>query len=136
MVGGNMIEIQPVEIYPDDYDTLTKQAKRELQAGYKPPLKPGSEDMSNFDLILVGSPNWWSTVAPPVMTFLSACDLSGKKIAPFITHEGSGMGRSAADIAQLCPGANILDGLAVRGGRVNAVQGELTEWLRKLGMAV
>jgi Flavodoxin len=51
--------------------------------------------------------DWWNTVAPPVMTLLTAYDLSGKTIAPFITHEGSGLGRSAADIAKLCPDARM-----------------------------
>lgn len=74
------------------------------------------------------------TVAPPVMTFLVACDLSGRKIAPFITHEGTGLGSSASDIAKLCQRATVLEGLAVQGGRVKAAEHEVSGWLHKLGM--
>ena len=59
-------------------------------------------------------------------------DFSGKKIAPFITHEGSALGKSVADLKTLCPGATILDGLAVRGGRVQNSQAEIDQWLKRL----
>ncbi|MFQ8807325.1 MAG: flavodoxin [Alistipes indistinctus] len=52
--------------------------------------------------MFVGSPCWWYTIAPPVATFLSSYDLSGKTIAPFMTHEGSRMGHSEADIKTVC----------------------------------
>jgi flavodoxin len=132
--GGDLVEILPVTPYPEDYDKVVNQAKRELQAGYKPPLKTIVENIDAYDVILVGSPNWWNTVAPPVMAFLAAYDLSDKAILPFITHEGTGLGRSASDIARLCPGATVLDGLAVQGGRANGAQREAAEWLRRLGI--
>lgn len=132
--GGDLLEILPVTPYPDDYDTVVNQAKRELQSGYKPPLQTIVDNIDAYDLILVGSPNWWNTVAPPVMTFLAAYDLSDKAIFPFITHEGTGLGRSASDIAKLSPGATVVEGLAVRGGRVNGAQREVAEWLRRLGI--
>ena len=133
-VGGDLIEILPVTPYSTDYNTVVNRAKRELQTGYKPPLQTIVENIEPYDVIFVGSPNWWNTVAPPVMTFLSAYDLSGKAIAPFITHEGTGLGSSASDIAKLCPGATVLEGMAVRGGRVKAAEREVAEWLRKLGI--
>ncbi len=134
--GGDLLEIEPVVPYPADYDAVVKQAKEELQAGYQPPLKTGVVNPESYDVILAGSPNWWNTLAPPLHTFLSQGDLSGKIIAPFITHEGTGLGKSAADIAWLCPGAKILEGLAVRGEKVNGAQREVAEWLRRSGMFV
>ena len=135
MVGGDIMEIIPVEPYPQDYEAVVKQAKQELKSGYKPALRTRVENIASYDVIFVGSPNWWNTVAPPVMTFLSEHDLSGKAIFPFITHEGTGLGRSAADIALLCPGATVLKGLAVRGGRVNDAQQEVTAWLHRSDIA-
>ena len=49
-------------------------------------LKPPPVDPAAYDVIFVGSPNWWGTIAPPVMTFLTSADFSGKTIAPFVTH--------------------------------------------------
>jgi flavodoxin len=133
-VGGDMVEIIPVEPYPQDYEAVVKQAKQELKSGYKPALRTRVENIESYDVIFVGSPNWWNTVAPPVMTFLSTHDLSGKATVPFITHAGSGLGKSVKDISGLCPDATVLEGLAVWGSEVKTAQTRVSEWLRKLGM--
>ena len=70
----------------------------------------------------------------PVFTFLEAHDLSGKTIVPFCTHEGSGLGRSVAEIRKTCPRSTVLDGLAIRGGDVHRAQGEVSAWLHEIGM--
>jgi len=112
-VGGDILETEPLEPYPDNYNTLVEQARRELDSGYKPKLRTSAENIAAYDTIFVGSPNWWHTIAPPVISFLSEADLSGKTIVPFITHGGGGLGRNAEDIAGLCPNATVLKGLAV-----------------------
>ena len=133
-VGGDIVEIVPVEPYPQDYEAVVKQAKQELKSGYKPALRTRVENIESYDVIFVGSPNWWNTVAPPVMTFLSEHDLSGKAAVPFITHGGGGLGRSAQDIPRLCPDATVLEGLAVLGDDVKTAQTQVAAWLRKLGL--
>ena len=133
-VGGDIIELQTVEPYPDEYDAVTKQAKQELNSDYKPALKTKVEKIGSYDVIFVGSPIWWGTIAAPVKTFLSKYDLSGKTIVPFITHGGSGLGRSVADISKLCPKSSVLDGLAVWGRDAKTAPGEVAEWLRRIGM--
>lgn len=64
------------------------------------------------------------------VTFFDIAEVYG----PYI-NEGSGMGRSVADIKELCPQSIILDGLAVRGSFVKQAQNEVSKWLRELGMA-
>lgn len=134
-VGADMLALETVTPYPEEYRATTEQAKRELQSGYMPPLKTAIPDMAAYARVFVGSPNWWGTIAPPVMTFLSECDMSGKILIPFITHEGSGLARSGADIKKLCPTATLVAGLAIRGGKVKAAQPEVAAWLSKLGLA-
>ena len=133
-VGGDIIELQTVEPYPDEYEEVTKQAKQELNSGFKPALKTKVEKIGSYDVIFVGSPNWWGTIAAPVKTFLSEYDLSGKTIVPFITHGGSGLGRSVTDIATLCPNSTILDGLAVWGKNAKTAQNDVSAWVRRLGV--
>lgn len=134
IVVGDIIELQTVEPYPDEYNAVTKQAKEELNSGYKPPLKTKVNNIGSYDGIFIGSPNWWSTIASPVKTFLSEYDLSGKTIAPFITHAGSRLGRSVTDIATLCPNSTVLDGLAIWGKDVKTAQSEVSAWVRGLGV--
>jgi flavodoxin len=110
------------------------RAKNEIRSEVKPPLQSKLEHFEAYDLIIVGSPNWWSTIAPPVATFLSEYDFSGKTIAPFCTHGGGGLGRVAEDIARLCPQSTILPRLTIYGhGRGNA-QDEVRTWLEKIGL--
>lgn len=127
---ADIFEIVPVAAYPSGYNDVVEQAKKEINANHKPALKSKVANFVAYDIIIVGSPNWWSTIAPPVATFLSSYDFSGKTILPFITHEGSRMGRSVDDIKKLCPKATILNGLPVRGGSVKSAGGDIQKWLK------
>ncbi len=133
-VGGDIFEIVPVDPYPRDYDEVVEQARKELSKEYRPNLKTKVENMKSYNVVFVGYPIWWGTIPMPVATFLSEYDFSGKTIVPFCTHEGSGLGRSAMDIKQLCPQPTVLDGLAVRGRDIKKAQNEVTGWLRELEM--
>jgi len=132
--GGDIFEVQPVKDYPDDYNTVVDQAKKEINANYKPALKTQVKNIETYDVIFVGSPCWWGTITPPVATFLSSYDLSGKTIVPFMTHEGSGMGHSVSDIKKLCPKSTVLDGLPIRGSSVKRAQNDVIKWLQKIKM--
>ena len=51
---------------------------------------------------------------------------------PFCSHGGSRLGRGPRDIAALCPGAELLDGLAVSDSVVSGAQGGVQAWLDSL----
>jgi len=133
-VGGDIFEIESIGTYPRNYDEVVAQARKELDEDLRPKLKIKIENIGSYNVVFVGYPNWWGTIPRPVATFLSQYDLSGKTIVPFCTHEGSGLGRSATDIKELCPKSTIMNGLAVRGSYVKQAQNEVSEWLRKIGM--
>ena len=133
-VGGTIHEIRPKVPYPNSYDAVVDQAQKEIQAGYKPALQSTLDHIESYDTIFVGSPNWWSTIAPPVATFLSEYDLSGKTIVPFCTHGGGGLGRIGQDIAKLCPQSTILSSFEIYGSGTGNAQAEVSAWLRKVGM--
>ena len=132
--GGELFEIVPAKPYPAEYQAVVDQAKREVEAGARPELKTRVGDMSQYDVVFVGSPCWWYTIAPPVATFLASCDFAGKTVVPFMTHEGSRMGRSEADIRKLCPRSTVPDGLPVRGGSARSSKDAVTEWIGGLGL--
>lgn len=130
--GADLFEIVPAEAYPTDYDAVVAQARREIGAGYRPALKHAAPDLAQYDVVFVGSPCWWATVAPPVATFLASNDFTGKTIVPFMTHEGSRMGHTEADIRKLCPGAAVLAGFPVRGSSASASGEAVRQWLNAL----
>jgi flavodoxin len=132
--GGDIYEIVPAAPYPDDYDQCVEQAKRELNSETKPKLKSQIGKTQVYTIFFIGYPDWWGTFPAPVRTFLTQTDLAGKTIVPFCTHEGSGLGRSVRDITKLCPKSTVLEGLAVRGSYVKSAQGDVSEWLGKIGV--
>lgn len=133
-VGGDVFEIKTVNPYPTDYQSVVKQAKLELNSGFKPVLKTHVNNLKSYDIVFLVYPNWWGTIPRPVFTFLSELNFSGKTIVPFCTHEGSALGQSVSDIRSLCPKSKILDGLAVRGSSVKYAQNDVTKWLNNIGM--
>jgi flavodoxin len=131
-VGGDLIELQVVEAYPEDYEAVKERAMQELNTGLKPELKTKVGNLGAYDVIFVGTPIWWGTISAPVKSFLSEYDLSGKTIVPFITHQGSFLGRSVSDIKALCPRSTLQDGLAVWGKDAKTSQNEVAAWVRGL----
>ena len=134
-VGGDIIEIKTVKPYPSEYRATTQQAKEELESGYKPPLSTKIEGMAAYDVVFVGSPCWWGTICTPMISFLAENDMSGKTLVPFMTHKGSGMGRTMGHVRSLCPNATLKDGLAIGDGEVGPSHERIATWLRGLGIA-
>jgi flavodoxin len=134
MTEGDLFRIEAVNAYPEGYTETTEVAQQELRANARPKLTSHLENMASYDVIFLGYPNWWGTMPMPVFTYLEEYNFSGKSIAPFCTHEGSGLGHSVTDIKKLCPQSTILDGLALRGGDVKKAQNEVSDWLRKIGV--
>ena len=132
VVGGDLLEIQTVDPYPSEYEATTKQAKDEINRGYKPAIKTKINNINEYDIIFIGSPNWWSTIAPALTTFLSENDLSGKTIIPFITHGSGGLANCVKDIAKLSPKSTILDGKAFSGSSVKTAQNDVSKWLNEI----
>lgn len=134
LTGADIFELTTVDPYPKEYRPTTEQARRELDSGYRPPLSGRIDNLADYDTVFIGSPNWWGTLAMPFFTFLEEHNMAGKRLIPFMTHEGSGFGSTLNDLRKLCPNAMIREGLAVRGGRVRNAQSDITQWLGKIGM--
>ena len=133
-VGGDLFEIETVREYSKDYMVCIEEAKAELREGARPELKMLPESIDQYDTIFVGYPNWWGTMPMCVYTFLEHFDLTGKKIVPFCTNEGSGMGGSERDIKRTCPGADVKGGLSVTGSQAANAKASLQTWLSSNGL--
>lgn len=131
--GGDLYAITPKTPYPKDYGACVDQAKREIAAKFRAPLA-ALPDFTKYDVVLVGSPNWWGTVAPPVSTFLENEGLAGKRVALFQTHGGGGLQRCERDFKAQCKGTPIGRALAVSGARAAGAQAAATDWVKSLAL--
>lgn len=115
--GGDLVAIELEKPYPENYRATVEQVQRENESGYLPPLKTHIDHLAQYERIFVGFPTWGMQLPPPVKSFLAAHDLSGKKIMPFNTHAGYGIGSSLTDMQRYCRDCQIGDALSVEGGR-------------------
>lgn len=130
--GGTLFEIKPKTAYPSDYQSCVEQAKKECRAGFKPELAATVEEFKKYDVIFVGSPNWWGTMAPPVLTFLTSQDFAGKKVIPFFTHGGGGMQNCERDVIKNAGKAEVLPGKAFTGSSIRKADKQIAEWVGSL----
>ena len=127
--GCDTFEILVKDSYPVDYDETVEQARNEQSEGARPALKTEIGDMNGYDTVYLVFPNWWGDLPMPVYSFFDACDLSGKKINVFITHEGSSFSRTIDTIQELEPEAEVTEGIAVRGGSVAEEEQDIRQWV-------
>ena len=111
--------------------TCIKEAQAEQRGNERPAVKAIPESLDTYDTIFIGYPNWWGTMPMFMFTVLDAFDWTGKKIVPFCTNEGSGLGSSERDIKASCPGAKVLPGLSVHGGSSAQSEKQVASWAKK-----
>ncbi|NOU77504.1 hypothetical protein GC101_01280 [Paenibacillus sp. LMG 31459] len=133
-VGGDLVRIETVEPYPEDYEATVKQATEERTAGYKPPLQTKIENIDDYDVVYVGHPIWGMSLPAPIVSFLTEYEFSGKSIIPFCTHAGYGPGQTVSAIKELVPGATVLDGFDIERTELSNADEAVSAWLREIGM--
>ena len=132
-VGGELHEVQPVKPYPPAYNDTTRIAKQEIREGYLPPIVSDLENLDEFHTVFVGTPNWWSTMAPPLATFLSRHEFTGKTVVPFCTHGGGGLNDIERDIKKLCAGAKFLEPFVIYGNGGSDAEVQVKRWMDGIG---
>lgn len=130
--GGDIQEIVPITPYVKSYNELLNEAKREIQKRVKRPIR--SINLSSYDVIYIGSPVWWGTVAPPLMTLIDENNLAGKTIVPFVTHGGGGKGHSDRDLEKACPDSTVTEMLEIYGRGNRNSEKEIEEWLKGINL--
>lgn len=120
--------------YPGDGGKLIDFAAEEQDANARPELTTHIENLEDYDVVFVGYPNWWYDLPMVMYSFFDAYDFSGKTIIPFNVHNGSRFSNTIETIAELEPGATVIeDGFTVSERNVAKAAGDVAEWLDGLG---
>ena len=102
--GADIFEIKAEKPYNGDFGKCCDEAKPECSGKKLRPIKPiEGLDLAKYDVVFVGTPNWWGTMAPPVRTRATQSKdaLKGKKVCLFQTHGGGGMQRVGSEFAEV-----------------------------------
>ena len=134
--GADTFEIKPAKPYPKEYTPATELAKKEKNENARPEIVGTMPDVSKYDVIFLGYPIWWGDLPMPCYTFFDKVKLEGKTVAPFCTHEGSGLSGTDRYIADTTK-AKVTEALEMKGATAQKNRGEakkeVMDWLKKLG---
>ena len=133
--GGDLFTIETVKAYPEEYRACTEAAKAERDNDSRPALKSRVGDMSQYDIVMIGYPNWWGTMPMAVKTFIESYDLSGKTVIPFCTHGGGGVQNCFRDFTAATPSSEHKEGLLLNGSAAASCKDRVEKWLQKIGIS-
>ncbi len=136
VAGGDLMKIDTAEPYTGSYDDVVAQGQRKVNRGYEPAIKPLTLGPADYDVIAVGTPTWWYTMAPAVKTFLHEQDFSGKTVVPFMTN-GGWPGHVIKDMKKACPGAQTACELEVQfdstgGDHLETPERDIQAWAQRV----
>ncbi len=129
IIKSDIYKIEPLVPYSDNYRECCEQSRREKLEQERPPLRMDLPNASSYDTIFLGFPCWWGTVPMPVVTFLELNKMNGKKIIPFVTHEGSGIEIILKDLKKICPDSEICTPFECLGSTVSSEKEKVQKWL-------
>lgn len=86
IVGGDIKEIELLEKYPNNIFKMSKLVRKQIKEGYFPQIE--DIDISNYDIVFIGSPIWNFSMSLPAKTFLKNNNFENKILIPFFTYSG------------------------------------------------
>ena len=76
--------------------------------GEKPDLVNEPIDWNRYDTIIIGTPVWAGSFAPPIKSFISQYKIRGKRIALFASHGGGGAKKCFAKLKKELSGNEFI----------------------------
>lgn len=134
--NADIAAIETVKPYEGSHNEVVDQGRREVEEGFKPEIRPLNKNLSDYDVIAVGTPTWWYTMAPAVKTFLEDNDFSGKTVIPFMTN-GGWPGHVIKDMTAAVRGAKIEHSMQIQfdstgGSKQVTSQKEVDNWIKSI----
>ncbi len=134
--GADCFVIEPEIPYTrEDLDWTNKQSRSTLEMSdlsCRPAVRGCVENMDQYGVVFVGFPIWWGREPSVVDTFLTSYDFAGKRIVPFCTSGGSGIGEIAERIRSLVGTDAEVEAGKRLGGQVSAE--DLKLWMEGLNL--
>ena len=119
LTGADIYEIEPLNPYSDadlNWNDRSSRSTKEMDdVNARPEIGSTDIDLSEYKTIYLGYPIWWGDAPRIMSTFVEKYNFDGKKVIPFCTSGGSGIGRSGSNLASLAGGGDWS-----RGERLNS----------------
>lgn len=100
-IEADIIRIEPVKAYPTQGAKKFIWGGKSAVMGEKPELSPYDFKLEQYDRIIIGTPVWASSFAPPIRTFIyENKGIQEKKIAVFTCFSGGGADKAINKMKQ------------------------------------
>lgn len=134
-VDADVFEIKPEQTYTSAdlnwNDQNSRSSVESSDPSSRPAIRNKLPNMEQYEAVFVGFPIWWYVAPKIINTFLESYDFTNKKIIPFATSGGSGMGKTNAALEPSCPGAVLMPGRKLDS---SVSTQDLKVWAEKLGL--
>ncbi len=131
----DILELEPETPFSDDYDEVVEEYQNNSIDNKEVPIKDINVNLDEYDEIIIGTPVWWYTVSPVVVTFLKKYDLSDKKVYPFATNAGW-LGKTFKDFSKLCPNSEVDSGMNILfesySDKLKTNMNDIDEWISRI----
>lgn len=128
--GGDLLRIEPLNPYPEDYSECGDVAKAEQDENARPEIANLPDTISEYDTIFIGYPIWWHTAPMIIGTFLESNDLSDVNIYPFTqsaSMDEEQFNNSMDFVRENAHGAKVYDGLFTSSSDTEGIAAYLKE---------
>lgn len=131
----DILELQPKVPFSTDYQEVVDEYQNNSISNKEVEIKDIDLNLEAYDEIIIGTPVWWYTISPVVVTFLKKYDLSGKKIYPYATNAGW-LGHTFVDFKKLCPNSDVQTGMNIvfksYSDQLVTSEDEIDKWIKDL----
>lgn len=113
-INADLFEIIPEQPYTnEDLNWQNDKSRSSVEMGDKssrPKIASKINDISQYNIVFVGSPIWWGREPSIIDTFIESYDFADKTVIPFVTSGSSGIGDYGKNLQALAPDAKVLAG--------------------------
>ena len=111
-IDADVLELKTSKKYPKEGLGKFFWGGKSVIFGEKPELINDSVDLSQYEMVLIGTPIWAGSCAPPVKSFISQYKLQGNRIALFASHGGGGAQKCFAKLKESLQDNEFIDEIA------------------------
>lgn len=110
-IEADVLELKPIKELKADSGTRFMWGGYQSTMKKKPKLMDFDINPLEYDLIILGTPVWAWTFSPPMRSFLSKFDFTGKRVALWMSHAGDGI-KAMIRFKEALKSANIVESIS------------------------
>ena len=114
LTGADLYEIVPANPYSSAdlnwHDNNSRTTKEMDDPNVRPEIGSNDISLDQYKTIYLGYPIWWGDAPRIMATFVEKYNFDGKKVIPFCTSGGSGIGRSGSNLGNLAGSGSFANG--------------------------